>query len=392
VLAHTNGAASSVLSGRESGDPAASGGNKVELQADRSTWLVTFALLGIGLIMLYSASSPFSLAHFGSDTYMIAKQAIAAAIGVGLCVFLALFDYRRLAQLDELLLIGAFLLTVVTLLPIRGFSDGRWLNLGVFNLQPTELLKVALMIYLAAAITRKSDRMASFSQGVLPFLIVVALIAVVVIQQPDLGMILVFCLLTLFMLFLGGARPIHLTAVTAAGVPAVGAAILIAPYRMARIVSFLDPHAYSTSSGYQTLQSLIAVGSGGVFGRGLGASRTKLFYLPQAHNDFVFSVIAEELGLIGAIGLLSLFGVLIWRAFTIATRTQDRFGQLLAYGIGICFALQVVLNVGVTLGLLPVTGLTLPFISNGGSSLLVMLALCGLLLSVSRYGGQPCGS
>ncbi|MBN1858929.1 putative lipid II flippase FtsW [Candidatus Bipolaricaulota bacterium] len=364
----------------------------MELQADRATWLVTFVLLGSGLIMLYSASSPFSLAHFDSDTYMIAKQAIAAAIGVGLCMFLALVDYRRLAQLDELLLIGAFLVTVLTLLPINGFSDGRWLNLGVFNLQPTELLKVTLVVYLAAAMTRKGARMVLFSQGVLPFLIVIALIAVVVIQQPDLGMILVFCLLTLLMLFLGGARLLHLAAVAVGAVPVVCTAVLIAPYRMARIVSFLNPQAYSTSSGYQTLQSLIAVGSGGVFGRGLGASRTKLFYLPQAHNDFVFSVIAEELGLIGALGLLALFALLVWRAFAIASQTTDRFGQLLAYGIGICFALQVVLNVGVTLGLLPVTGLTLPFVSNGGSSLLVMLALCGLLLSVSRYGGQPCGS
>lgn len=381
-----------VLLSRETGDCAASGGNKVELQADRTTWLVTLALLGIGLIMLYSASSPFSLAHFDSDTYMIAKQAIAAAIGVGLCLFLALFDYRRLAQFDELLLIGAFLLTVLTLVPIRGFSDGRWLNLGVFHLQPTELLKVALMIYLAAAITRKGDRMTVFSQGVLPFLIVITVIAAVVIQQPDLGMILVFCFLTFLMLFLGGARPLHLVAVAAAAVPAVCTAVLIAPYRMARIVSFLNPGAYSTSSGYQTMQSLIAVGSGGVFGRGLGASRTKLFYLPQAHNDFVFSVIAEELGFVGAAALLGLFAVLIWRAFAIAARAEDRFGCLLAYGIGVCFAVQVVLNVGVTLGLLPVTGLTLPFVSNGGSSLLVMLALCGLLLSVSRYGGQRCGS
>ncbi len=381
-----------VLSSREPGERAASGGRRVELQADRATWLVTFVLLGSGLIMLYSASSPFSLAHFDSDTYMIAKQAIAAAIGVGLCVFLALLDYRRLAQLDELLLIGAFLLTVLTLVPIRGFSDGRWLNLGVFNLQPTEFLKVALMIYLAAAMTRKGARMALFSQGVLPFLIVIAVVAAVVIQQPDLGMILVFCFLTFFMLFLGGARVLHLVGVAAAAVPAMCAAVLIAPYRMARIVSFFNPQAYSTSSGYQTLQSLIAVGSGGMFGRGLGASRTKLFYLPQAHNDFVFSVIAEELGLLGAIGLLALFAVLIWRAFSIAANTADRFGQLLAYGIGVCFALQVVLNVGVTLGLLPVTGLTLPFVSNGGSSLLVMLALCGLLLSISRYGGQACES
>ncbi len=364
----------------------------MELQADRTTWLVTLALLGIGLIMLYSASSPFSLAHFDSDTYMIAKQATAAAIGVVLCISLALFDYRRLAQFDELLLIGGFLLTALTLVPISGFSDGRWLNLGVFNLQPTELLKAALIIYLAAAMTRKGDRMASFSQGVLPFLIVLLLVATVVIQQPDLGMILVLCSLTFFMLFLGGARVRHLGAVAAAAVPAVCAAVLIAPYRMERVVAFFNPQAYSTSSWYQARQSLIAVGSGGIFGRGLGASRAKLFYLPQAHNDFVFSVVAEELGLVGAVALLLLFAVLIWRAFSIAAATVDRFGQLLAYGIGICFALQVVLNVGVTLGLLPVTGLTLPFVSNGGSSLLVMLALCGLLLSVSRYGGQRCGS
>ena len=200
-------------------------------------------------------------------------------------------------------------------------------------------------------------------------------------------MVLVLGALTLGLLFLGGARINHLALIALGSLPVIYLAVRLAPYRLARVVSFFHPGAYRTSSGYQTLQSLVAIGSGGVFGRGLGASHAKLFYLPQSHNDFIFAVTAEELGLLGALVLIGLFCVLTWRAFVVAKQAPDRFGRLLALGIGFSLAFQAFLNLGVALGLLPVTGLTLPFISNGGTSLLLTLCMVGVLLNISRQGG-----
>jgi cell division protein FtsW len=352
-------------------------------QADRRTILVTSLLVLAGLIALYSASAPFSLRHFGSDTSMLLRQVIAALLGVAALAVLAAADYRRLAAINDLLLLGAFALTVATVLPI-GIGDGRWLSLGPASFQPTELLKFSLILYLASSLARKGDKVRSFRDGVLPSLIVLGVLAAVVVIQPDLGMVLVLGAVTLAMLFFAGARLRHLAGVVLGCAPLVFLAVRFAPYRMARLLSFLNPYAHSETSGYQTIQSLIAVGSGGLFGRGLGASRAKLFYLPQSHNDFIAAVVAEELGFVGMLAMLGLLGFLVWRAFVIAERAPDRLGRLLALGIGFAFAFQTLVNLGVVVGLLPVTGLTLPFLSNGGSSLIVTLAMVGVLLSISR--------
>ncbi len=352
-------------------------------QADRRTILVTSLLVLAGLIALYSASAPFSLRHFGSDTSMLLRQVIAALVGVALLGVLAAVDYRRLAAINDLLLLGSFVLTVATILPI-GIGDGRWLALGPASFQPTELLKFALILYLASSLARKGDRVRAFLDGVLPYLIVLGVLAAVVVNQPDLGMVLVLGAVTLAMLFFAGARLRHLAGVALGCVPLVFLAVRFAPYRMTRLLSFLDPFAHSKTSGYQTIQSLVAVGSGGLFGRGLGASRAKLFYLPQSHNDFIASVVAEELGFVGMLAMLGLFGFLVWRAFVIAERAPDRLGRLLALGIGFTLGFQTLVNLGVVVGLLPVTGLTLPFLSNGGSSLIVTLAMIGVLLGISR--------
>jgi len=336
----------------------------VDGRLDLKAVSITLFLLFSGLLILYSASAPFSLRHYGSDAHMLVKQLIAAAAGLAVLVFFAAFDYHRLARVNDTLFIAGFALTVLTILPL-GIGEGRWLYIGSFAIQPTEFLKFSLVVYLASALARKGEAVRSFAEGILPFIVVLGLIGAVVLNQPDLGMLLVYGGVTVGLLFL---------------------AIRLAPYRFARIISFLDPHAYRTSSGYQTIQSLIAVGSGGLFGRGLGASRAKLFYLPQAHNDFIFSVAAEELGLFGAVLILGLIALLVWRAFVIAETAEDRLGRLLALGIGFTIAFQTILNIGVALGLLPVTGLTLPFFSNGGSSLLVTLAMIGVLLNVSRQG------
>ncbi|UCF09990.1 MAG: putative lipid II flippase FtsW [Candidatus Bipolaricaulota bacterium] len=355
---------------------------------DRATIGVVALLLLGGLLMLYSASAPFSLLHYGSGHQMLARQAIAAAVGIAVAFALTRIDYRLLRHLSEVLLLGAFVLVVVTVLPVGSLADGRWLHLGPFDVQPTELLKFALIIYIACTIERKGDALRGFVPGVLPFVVVLGVIALVVLQQPDLGMLLVLGAITAVMLFLGGARVSHLGALFAAGIPCALLAVLLAPYRLARLIAFLSPAEFSTSSGYQALQSLVAVGSGGIVGRGLGASRAKLLYLPQAHSDFVFSVTAEELGLMGSVLLLGLFAALAWRSVCIARAASDPFGRLLALGIGFALLMQAAINVAVAVGLLPVTGLTLPFFSHGGSSLVVTLAMIGVLLSVSRHAGR----
>lgn len=352
-------------------------------QADRRTILVVSLLVLAGLIALYSASAPFSLRHFGSDTSMLFRQAIAALIGVIVLGGLAVSDYHRLGAINDLLLLGSFLLTVMTILPL-GIGDGRWLSLGPASFQPTELLKLSLIVYLATSLSKKGERVKAFGDGVLPYIIVLGVLAAVVVAQPDLGMVLVLGAVTLGMLFFAGARMLHLAGIVAGCAPFVFLAIRFAPYRMARLLSFLNPFAHSTTSGYQTIQSLIAVGSGGLFGRGLGASHAKLFHLPQSHNDFIASVIAEELGFVGMCVVIGLLGFLVWRAFVIAEHAPDQLGRLLAVGIGFTLGFQSLVNLGVVVGLLPVTGLTLPFLSNGGSSLIVTLAMVGVLLSVSR--------
>lgn len=354
-------------------------------QVDRRAILVTSLLLLSGLLLLYSASAPFSLRHFGSDTHMVLRQLVAALAGIFVLVVCALFDYHRLALLNDAILVAAVGMTLMTVLPL-GIGDGRWIPLGPFAFQPTEVLKLSLIIYLAIAIDRKAERIRSFREGVTPFVVVLVVLAAIVLNQPDLGMLLILAAVTAVLLFLGGARVGHLVGLGLASLPLVYLAVRLAPYRFTRILSFIDPYAYSTSSGYQTIQSLIAVGSGGIIGRGLGASRAKLFYLPQSHNDFILSIVAEELGIIGVVAVLGLMAVLVWRAFAIAERAVDRLGKLLAYGIGFTIGFQTLLNAGVALGVLPVTGLTFPFLSNGGSSLLVTLAMVGVLLSVSRQG------
>ena len=354
---------------------------------DRRAILVTALLLFSGVIMLYSASSPFSLRHYGSDTSMLIRQLIAAGVGIVALIALESWDYHNLVLLNDVLLVGGIFLTLLTILPI-GLSDGRWLPLGPLTFQPTEAVKFSLILFMAHSLSRKGDKIKTFSEGVLPYLILLGLLSAIVILQPDLGMILVLGAVTMALLFFAGARILHLLLIGAASIPLIFMAIRFAPYRFARLLSFLNPQAYSQSTGYQTLQSLTAIGSGGLLGRGLGASHAKLFYLPQSHNDFIMSVLAEELGLIGVIAIVTLIGLLVWRAFRIAEAASDRLGQLLAMGIGFALAFQTLVNLGVVIGLLPVTGLTFPFFSNGGSSLIITLSLVGVLLNVSKQGGR----
>lgn len=357
-------------------------------RVDRTTMATTSILLLFGLLALYSASAPFSFRHYGSDMYMLVKQLASVAVGLIGLVVCARVDYRTLVRMNGVFLLGSIGLSLVTLLPLPICVGGCWLSFGFFDLQPTEFVKLALVFYLASSIARRGERMGTFTEGVLPYIVILGVLGAITLSQPDLGMLIIFAGITAAMLFLGGARKRHLALVGVGAIPLVYIAIRIAPYRFARILSFLDPQAYSTSSGYQVVQSMMAMGAGGLWGRGLGASRAKLFYLPQAHNDFILSVIGEETGLIGVACVLALLGLLVWRALAIAEGAPDEEGRLVASGIGCSIGLQVLVNAGVTLGILPVTGLTLPFFSGGGTSMLLTLAMIGVLLNVSRQGGQ----
>jgi len=349
---------------------------------------VVLLLAVLGVIMVASASLPVAAVRYENPTYLLWKHLIA--LGMGLIVFVIFWklDYRALLRADHILLLAALGLTALTLVP--GLSvRGSWLRLpGPFQLQPTEFLKFSLIVSFAAFSIRKGDRIRDFSDGVLPVLIITAISALMALKQSDFAMASIFWFIALYMLYVGGARLTHLFGVLGALVPVLALLLITAPYRFGRLLAFLDPFQYSTTEGYQLIQSLTAIGSGGVFGRGLGASRAKLLFLPEPYNDFIFAIIGEELGLVGGLCVIGLFVYLTWAGYTIALRAPDRFGMLLASGITFTIASQAAINIGVACGILPVTGLTLPFISYGGSSLIVSLAMAGTLLNIAQRGSH----
>lgn len=345
---------------------------------------VVLALSLLGVVMVASASLPYSSLRYSSPAYLLIKHLAALALGMAAFWFCSRFSYSALLYGDHILLLIALGMTAVTLIP--GVSvRGSWLKLpGPFQPQPTEFLKLALIVSFAASCVRKGEQLREFSRGVLPTLLIASGAALMALAQSDFAMALIFFLIALYMLFIGGARLSHLLACVLLALPALALLVIAAPYRFSRLLSFLDPFAYSTTEGYQLIQSLTAIGSGGIVGRGLGASREKLLFLPEPYNDFIFAIIGEELGLIGGLFVIGLYAALVWMGYSIAARAPDRLGMLLASGITFTIAAQAAINLGVATGILPVTGLTLPFISYGGSSLIVSLAMTGILLNIAR--------
>ena len=344
-------------------------------------------LLSIGVVMVYSASAIVAADRFNDPYFFLKKQLFWALLGAG-CLWLMLrLDYRRLESwvLPLLALAGA-LLVLVLIPPIGQAINGtrRWIRLGPVSFQPAELAKLALVVYLAAFLAKKRDALGDFRQGLLPPLAVAGALAALVLAQPDLGNCLTLLALTFALLFLAGGRVAHLGLVLAPAVPLLALAIWAAPYRLRRITAFVDPWADPRGSGFQIIQSWLAFGNGGLFGQGIGASKQKLFYLPESHTDFIFAIIGEELGFVGAAAIVGLFVVLIWRGLRIGLRAPDPFGAYLALGITVLIATQTLVNLGVVTGLLPTKGLPLPFLSFGGSALLVTMLSTGVLLNISQ--------
>ncbi len=364
------------------------GAREVAVDGLQSKLLVlSTLLLWTGLIFVFSASYPLAARAYGQPAALLTRQSLGALLGLSAMVILWRIDYRHWARVDDILLLGIFAAAVATL--FSGVAGGaRWLRLGPFAFQPTEFGKLALILYLGGSLVRRGEAITEFRKGVAPYLCVLAAFGIVLVLQPDFGMLVLYAALVGFLLWAAGARLRHLCAAGALALPPLVGLMAVAPYRLARILAFLNPEGYQDTYAYQVYQSAMAIGAGGIVGRGLGASRAKLFYLPEAHNDFVFSVIAEETGLLGGCIVIGLLVGLVALGYRTAQRAPDRLGALYALGASFVLGLQALLNLAVVVGLLPVTGLTLPFLSYGGSSLAVSLGLVGLLLSVARQGAS----
>lgn len=346
-------------------------------------------LVGIGIVMVYSASSALAIKKFGSDFYFLKKHAVFALIGICVLVFCRHVPYQRYRNLAYPFLGLAIVLLAAVLISPLGVTAGgakRWLRIGAIQFQPSEFARLALLVYLAYSMEKKIDRIKDFSIGFIPHVVVMGVLAALVLLQPDFGSAVILAFLTWVMMFIGGTRLTYLLGSCAFLVPLAWFYINSAEYRRRRWISFIDPWQYSSDQGYHATQSLMAFGSGGWWGAGIGKSYQKLFYLPEPHTDFIFAVIGEELGVIGVLAIVLLYALIIAKGIRIARHAPDLFGCYLAIGLTAALGLQICVNMGVTLALLPPKGLTLPFLSYGGTSLVMNMAAIGILMNIAASG------
>lgn len=354
---------------------------------DHILLFVTITLTLIGLVMVFSASAVVAGNRFHDSWYYLKRQLAWLAFGLVLLHAASRVDYIWWKRLAFPLLGLIIMLLVVVLIPSIGVAANgarRWLRLGPIATQPAELAKLITVIYLAAYLAKKEDRLHHFSTGLLPALLVVGVISGLVLLEPDLGTVVVLGLVTGGLLFVGGAHLSHLTTLALSAVPIGLALVLTSGYRRQRFMAFLEPWRDASDTGFQITQSFLAFGSGGLFGVGLGEGKQKLFFLPEAHTDFVLALVGEELGFIGAGVIVLFFALFVIRGFLISTRARIPFGRYLGIGITTLIGIQALINACVVTGLLPTKGLTLPFVSYGGSSLVINLIGVGILLNISQ--------
>ena len=354
----------------------------------RISFFMTFIILvALGVVMIYSSSGVYAQEVMHNSAYFLLRHLMFLVIGSVLMFWVMVIDYRILQKWAKPLLGFAIIMLILVLVPHIGrISSGarRWFSVGPINFQPSEFVKPALIIYLADFLSRKQAVLRSFTKGFMPVMMVMGFLCILVVKQPDLGNTVLIFLITISMFTVAGGRKSHIGAIFLAAIPVLVVLVLTASYRLRRVVTFLDPWHDPQGAGFQLTQSQIALGSGGFFGVGLGKSVQKLFYLPAAHTDFIFSIIGEELGFLGAMAVIVLFGVFIWLGTRILKQTSEPFGYFLVLGILVMISIQVVVNFGVSIGALPTKGLPLPFISYGGSALIFNMAAVGLILNVSR--------
>jgi cell division protein FtsW len=360
------------------------------LTADRVLLSSILALTAVGTVMVYSASAVTAAARFHDSFHFLWRQLVAVALGVCVLALALKVGYRRAERLAYPFLVATVISLVLVLVPSIGHMAGgarRWINLGLLSFQPAEAAKLALVLYLAHSLAKKREKVRSFSVGFLPHILVTAALMGLCLLEKDLGTCVVMALVLFVMLFAAGAKVSYLLGAALLSLPIGWKVIAGTPYRRERILAWLDPFAHRRGAGYQMWESMVGIGNGGWLGQGLGAGRSKLFYLPEAHTDFIAAVIAEEAGLIGLALLIGLYAVFVWRGLRAAFAASDAFGCYLALGFTTLVGVQALVNLGVVTVLLPTKGLTLPFVSYGGSSLLTLLAGSGLLLSVSASRG-----
>jgi cell division protein FtsW len=350
--------------------------------------VLTLLLTIVGLVMISSATVVMSRVQAGQNNYYFFTQAAAAAIGLLLLYIFSRIDYRFWAKISPILLGLSIASLVAVFIPGIGFSHNgasRWINLGFATLQPAEPIKLALILFLASWFEKKGDDLRNFYKGTVPFLVIIAIIAGLIMKQPDMGTTAVIVSTAGIMFFLAGASLRHVIGLIVSGAAIVWVFIVTAPYRLARFVTFMNPNSDSSGAGYQIQQALVAIGSGGIMGLGFGRSRQKFNYLPEAATDSIFAIIAEELGLIRASLIIFIILLFVLRGYKIAKEAPDVFARLVAAGITTWIAIQSFINILAILGLMPLTGVPLPFISYGGTSLVMLLAGCGILLNISKH-------
>jgi cell division protein FtsW len=352
-------------------------------------WLLaaTMILVGLGIVMIYSASAIRAQDRFGDPTFFLKRQLLWAALGLAAMGYAAIGDLKRFQRLTPIFFLASVLLLSLVLIPAVGIKINgarRWLRFFGLSFQPAEFAKLAVILFLASYFARRQDRLDSFLDGFLPPLMMTGLVAGLIIAQPNFGTAVVLLIVAAILFFVGRTRFIHLAGTAAVAIPTLLLLMWFSAHGRARLLAMMDPSQVSSRATYQLDQSFYALGPGGWIGRGLGNSMQKLFFLPEPHNDFIFAIVGEELGFVGAMAVVLLFAVFLWRGTRAAMRVGDPYAGYLAVGLTGLIVGQAVLNMGVVSGLLPTTGVPLPFLSFGGSSLVIMLFGVGLLLNVSR--------
>jgi cell division protein FtsW len=359
------------------------------LSLDYVMFIPVMMLIGIGLVMIYSASCELALKTYQNEYYFFHKQAIFAGVGLLALLICRYIPYQWYRPMAYLLLTGAVALLVLVLIKGVGHAAGgasRWFNFGSFYFQPVEFAKFAVILFLAYSLAKKQDQVENFWVGFAPHVLLLVILSGLIIMQPDFGSIAILWMMTWGMMFAGRVRLFYLVSTALMAIlPAAVYLMFSSGYRTKRLITFLDPWQDPLNSGYQIIHSLMAFGSGGIWGKGFGQGYQKLFYLPTPHTDFIFSVIGEEGGLVWVLFVVLLFMVILWRGICIAQAERDFFGSLLALGLTISIALQAIVNMGVCLSLLPTKGLTLPFLSYGGTALVINMAFIGILMNIWAY-------
>ena len=349
-------------------------------------YFLTFSLVAFGCLMVYSASYYTAGVRYGNEYFFLFKQLLGVALGIFAMIFFTFFDYHILKKFRYVILAVCVVLLILVFVPgfgVQSYGANRWVNFFGISIQPSEVTKFALILFLASYLSENHDKIKTF-KGLLPALIVAGVLCLLVIIEPSMSVTMCLALLTFFMLIIGGINKKHTLMFTGLAAAAVPLLIVAEPYRMKRLFAFLDPWISPQGEGFQLIQSLYSLGNGGLFGVGLFNSRQKYMFLPFAESDFIFSIIGEEFGLIGSIFLILVFSVLVYFLIKIGLNAKDRFGCLLACGVGILIAVQTLLNIAVVTGSIPPTGLPLPFISSGGTSVAVFMAGVGVCLNVRR--------